>query len=426
MAIFTSALGLACQILIARKYGASSDMDAYLVSIAIPVFLATLITSACSYGLIPKLSAYDNNQKEFMRFSQAMFVLGIILAIFFMLMLLLAPFQVLYFSEFSSVDNKTLLVLFRVGWCIGACQILVAISAAILNAKSFYALSTSLAWFPYLGIIISLMFMNEVQSILHLSYGLLSGTVVALLISFMLLYKTLLSDFVDFLSKLPEYSAVIVTASIKAVIIGSIFTSYMVIDSYWAPMLGDGIMATLGYAQRILGSVGALSIMAVYVVTGREAQIELTSNGIGAFRQLSISFFKIASLLSVTLAIFLFMFIENIVELLFASKNFDNHDISALATTVKIMLPGMVCMLVSTILVKLILCLDNIGYIALGMGLLWPISYYAGISFLFDFGLIGLALSYSVAWFFLVIALSTSIFILTKEAMLVVEKPHEH
>ena len=91
---------------------------------------------------------------------------------------------------------------------------------------------------------------------------------------------------------------------------------------------------------------------------------------------LSISFFKIAFVLSVTLAIFLFMFIENIVELLFASNNFDEQDISALATTVRIMLPGMVCMLVSTILVKLILCLDNIGYIALGMGLLWPISYY--------------------------------------------------
>jgi peptidoglycan biosynthesis protein MviN/MurJ (putative lipid II flippase) len=242
----------------------------------------------------------------------------------------------------------------------------------------------------------------------------------------MLLYKTLLSDFVGFLSKLPEYTAVIVTTSIKAVVIGSIFTSYMVIDSYWAPMLGDGAMATLGYAQRILGTVGALSIMAVYVVTGREAQIELRLNGIGAFRQLSISFSKIASVLSVALAIFLFIFIENIVELLFASKNFDKHAASALATTVRVMLPGMVCMLVSSILVKLILCLDNIGYIALGMGLLWPIAYYVAISFLFDFGLIGMALSYSVAWFFLVIALSTSIFILTKEAMLVAEKPQEH
>ena len=165
VAIFTSALGLACQVLLARTYGTSSDMDAYLVSIAIPVFLTTLINSACSYGLIPKLSAYDKNQKEFILFSQTMFFLGTILAIFFMLMLFLAPFQVSYFSEFSSIDNKTLLVLFRVGWCIGACQILVYISAAILNAKSFYAISTALTWFPYLGIILSLMFLNEVESI---------------------------------------------------------------------------------------------------------------------------------------------------------------------------------------------------------------------------------------------------------------------
>ena len=421
VALFSSALGLVCQVLIARNYGASSNMDAYLVSIAFPVFLATLVNSACSYGLIPKLTAYHNNQREFIRFSQAMFFLGTIVAILFMLMLLLAPFQVSYFSEFSSVDRKTLLVLFRVGWCIGACQIFVSISAAILNAKSFYAISTSLIWFPYLGIILSLMFFNEVQSILNLSYGLLLGTIAGVLLSFKLLYKTLLSDFGGFLIKLPEYIAEIGATSFKAIVIGSIFTSYMLVDSYWAPMLGDGAMATLGYAQRILGSVGALSIMAVYVVAGREAQVELSLNGMSAFRQLSISFFKIASLLSVTLAIFLFMFIESIVELLFASKNFDQQDVSALATTVRIMLPGMVCMLVSTILTKLILCLDNIGNIAVGLGLLWPVLYYLGISFLFDFGLIGMALSYSVAWVFLVIALSTNILIRTKESMPVVD-----
>jgi peptidoglycan biosynthesis protein MviN/MurJ (putative lipid II flippase) len=259
--------------------------------------------------------------------------------------------------------------------------------------------------------------LNEVKSILNLSYGLLLGTLGAVLISFMLLHKTLLLDFGGFLNNLPEYTSVIVTSSIKAVLIGSIFTSYMIIDSYWAPMLGDGTMAALGYAQRILGSVGALSIMAVYVVTGREAQVELTLNGIGSFRKLSIKFIKTTLLLSVILAIFLFIFIDDIVYLLFASKYFNEQDLSALASATRIMLPGMVCMLVSTVLTKLILCLNNSSYKALGIGLIWPILYFLGIYVFFDLGLLGAASSYSIAWLFLVILLLADLSKQTKESI---------
>ena len=46
VAFFTSFLGLISQVLIARTYGASSVIDAYLASIAIPVFLTSFITSS--------------------------------------------------------------------------------------------------------------------------------------------------------------------------------------------------------------------------------------------------------------------------------------------------------------------------------------------------------------------------------------------
>ena len=354
VAFFTSFLGLISQVLIARTYGASSVIDAYLASIAIPVFLTSFITSACSYGLIPRLTEYQNNQEEFIHFTKSILFLGVLVAVFYMFMFFLSPIQAAYYKNFIDIDEQTLLVLFQIGWLIGIAQIFVSINSSILNAKSFYALSTSFASFPYIGIIISLALLNQNQSILNLSYGLLIGTILAVITSSFFLSKELFTKTDNFLINPTKYIIEISNTSIKAVAMASIFTSYMIIDAYWAPRLGDGILATLGYSQRVIGTLGAISIMAIYVITGREAQSELSSKGMSAFRELSKSFIKLSFILSTALAIFLFLFIENIIELLFESKNFKKQDIISLAKTIKFMLPGMICMLVSTILLKLI------------------------------------------------------------------------
>lgn len=416
VSFFTATLGLACQVLIARSYGASNIMDAYLISIAIPVFLASLIASACSFGLIPKLTAYQYSPSEFACFSQATFIFGLIVSIFFLLMLFLAPIQVSYFSELLNIDRKTLLALFRIGWCIGACQIFISIGSAILNAKGLYIVSTSLAWFPYLGIILALMVFDQEQNILKLSFGLLFGTLSGVLVSLIFLASTLLSNLSHLLAALPKYFAEIATTSAKSVALASIFTSYLLVDSYWAPVMGDGVMSILGYAQRLLGSIGALAITAVYVMTGREAQSELSLNGIAAFRESCIQFTKTAFLLSSILAFILLLFIESLVDLLFASKTFNEQDLNILASTVRIMLPGMICMLVSTILTKLILCLDNSGFKVVLIGMLWPGLYFLGIYWLFDFGLVGIAISYSISWLILVIVLLVNLFTQTKSS----------
>tara|TARA_B100001063_G_C16769470_1_gene560715 strand:+ start:548 stop:1867 length:1320 start_codon:yes stop_codon:yes gene_type:complete len=418
VAFFTSFLGLISQVLIARTYGASSVIDAYLASIAIPVFLTSFITSACSYGLIPRLTEYQNNQEEFIHFTKSILFLGVLVAVFYMFMFFLSPIQAAYYKNFIDIDEQTLLVLFQIGWLIGIAQIFVSINSSILNAKSFYALSTSFASFPYIGIIISLALLNQNQSILNLSYGLLIGTILAVITSSFFLSKELFTKTDNFLINPTKYIIEISNTSIKAVAMASIFTSYMIIDAYWAPRLGDGILATLGYSQRVIGTLGAISIMAIYVITGREAQSELSSKGMSAFRELSKSFIKLSFILSTALAIFLFLFIENIIELLFESKNFKKQDIISLAKTIKFMLPGMICMLVSTILLKLILCLKNSFQFALGLGFCWPALYFSGIFFLNEFALTGIAISYSVAWFVIVLILLINILVRTREKVL--------
>lgn len=406
---FTSFCALISQILTVRIFGASSYVDAYMASIATPVFLTTFISSACTYGLIPKLTEYQNNKLEFIYFTKSIFIIGLIISALYIFMFFLSYHQAAYYKNLIDIDEETLLSLFKIGWLIGITQIFISINSAILNAKSYYVLSTSFASFPYVGIIISIGLLNQNPSILNISFGLLYGTLCSVIISTFFLKKELFYINDNFLKNSTKYIAEIITTSIKAIAIASIFTSYMVIDAYWAPKLGDGFLATLGYSQRVVGTLGALSIMAIYVVTGREAQSELSKNGMGAFRKLAKSFIKVSFILSVILAILLFFYIEDILGLLFESKNFKEKEIATLSSTIKFMLPGMVCMLVSTIITKLILCLKNSIYFAFGLGFCWPFVYFIGIYFLSKFDLIGIAISYSISWLIIVLILLINI-----------------
>jgi peptidoglycan biosynthesis protein MviN/MurJ (putative lipid II flippase) len=55
VAALTSGLGLVTQVLLARTFGAGADVDAYLATISLPIFIAATINSAFSYAIVPKL-----------------------------------------------------------------------------------------------------------------------------------------------------------------------------------------------------------------------------------------------------------------------------------------------------------------------------------------------------------------------------------
>jgi hypothetical protein len=69
------------------------------------------------------------------------------------------------------------------------------------------------------------------------------------------------------------------------------------------------------------------------------------------------------------------------------------------------MLPGMIAMLLSAILVKAIFCLEKIGWVAVLLGLLWPLLYCAGLYFTGGNEAINFSQSYTGSWTIFVIIL---------------------
>lgn len=397
LSVGASALGFVFQIVLAAHFGAGTAIDSYLFTISAPMFLAGLGAAALSYAGVPALVHADHDpilRTSLLRVLRRRVV--IVAVIVAMLGLPAMTVQRLLLPQNADLRLSTLLPWMLVlGWATGGVQLFTALFTVELNAARRPVTAALLVLPPNIGAI-AIVALNP-DTILSASVGVLLGSLAAALLGTVLTRPAF---------RIPpgEVRTIgsqtgIEPGRMGLTIVGmSCFSAYAVIDAFWAPRGGSGLLASLGYAQRLVVGIGSLLLVGPSAVLTPRFAVRLRDGGGAMFLREVRGAVLIVGTVAVTCATLLAIVAEPLIGAAFGRGAFDARDIERVATVVRFMMPGFAAMLVSVVLTRAIYCLTGVERPMAIIGLGWSGIYFIACGLLLPLGGSGFGIGYSAAW----------------------------
>ena len=176
------------------------------------------------------------------------------------------------------------------------------------------------------------------------------------------------------------------------------FTVYQAIDAYWAPHIGMGNLAYLGYAQRILVGVGTLMVAGPSaVLLPRLAEAYVQGRNIDLLQDTARGSRAVIAF-ATPAAIFISLLAEPLVGLLFERGAFDHRATSGVTEVLPLMMLGMVLMLCVVILFRALFSRQEV-LLAAQLGILATVLYFFLSGALSrNMGVKGIAIAYALSW----------------------------
>jgi len=396
LSLFGSLINFLVQATVAYRFGVGAEVDAYFYSLSVPAFVAGLLAACISYVTVPELAKVADRPDEARVLSAALLGLIIRLALVVALTglpaLLLQPALLPAHSAIRTETELSWLIIFA--WLAGGGQVINGLLIARLNAVGRPMSATLLALPPGL-VTIGILLLAPTLGILLATTGLLLGTISATLIGIALQRD----GFAWSEIKIRMNSALPIPRSAwLSVVALSCFSTYAVIDSFWAPRAGPGVLSTLGYAQRILIGVGSLlTVGPSAIAVPYLARLVDRGDGPG-FRRLMKQIVLLVTIMGGLMASAVWFWSEKIVAVLFRRGAFSGAAVHEAAAALTHLAPGMAAMLIGVMLMRAFFCLSG-GYTwPAAIGLSWSVLYFFLSGLFVEQQVVGLADAYSIAW----------------------------
>jgi putative peptidoglycan lipid II flippase len=393
-----SFVNFVAQAVLAYRFGASLAVDAYSYALSFPIFLSGLIGIIVSYTAVPLLAASELGDGTRKTLGQSLsFLLLWVATLMGMLGLTAGWWQpVILPAAKPLMLFPGLNILIALAWITGAIQILVALAAAQLNASG-RPINAALLGLPTNCMTILVLLVAGGDDISVAIAGMAGGAAISAATGFWFARDKLLPP-QSFKWDRDGVAKRHVTSAFWAALALSCFASYSVVDALWASRIGEGALASMGYAHRIIIGLGSLVVagpsalfvprFAVLVEAGQSAQ----------FRRLLFAALGFTALFGGGLAIGMFLFSDFIVRLLFERGAFSASASATVADALRHMAPGMIAMLFSVITLRALFCLPKSEHAAAGMGFVFTMSYALFSYLLLGGGIVGIASAYSISW----------------------------
>ncbi len=395
LSLVGSFLGLLVQLLMAQRYGSGVEVDAYLYAISTPTFVAGLLASLLSYTVVPRMAQHSENPVKQNRLIVSLIALASCTALF---LLLISPalgyLQKDLLPERSLIQQQhNLQQLLLIGWVIAAMQIVLAAACAVITGLKKPITSTALNLGPYIAMLIAMLISQGGTE--QLAYGMLAGTCASLILALAMLQQRVYGHWQQIAWM--EVRA-LVMSSPYTIVAMSCFSAYAVVDSYWAPRAGEGVLASLGYSQRIIIALGNLAVAGPSAILVPKFS-EIVAKGSQAdFDTMFKRTLATTLAISCTLALCLYVGAKPLIQWLFTRGAFGQQDAARVAAVLQYCLPGMVFMLLSVISLRVLFCFRNIEKIGALLGAFWGVAYFVFSAIFIHAGAEGLASAYSLTW----------------------------
>jgi putative peptidoglycan lipid II flippase len=395
LSLLATAFGFLTQLLIAQKFGTSIEVDIYIISLSTPVFIAGMVGMLFNLTITPALSKLSKARQN-----ELILVLwSITIAVSFLIVIFspaLIDYQI-YLSKgsLSSRIDEDYKDYFFASWQVCSLQICLFLATSILVGLSMPVTATAIAVLPYIGSFVVLYFSKK-NSLISAIHGNEYGILIALILSLFILNTPLKKIKYNF-----EWSQIksVAFKSVAVLIAMMCFSIYAIIDSFWAPRSGEGVLAIMSYTQRIIIGLGNLAIAGPSLLLMPLFSTVIAEKNFEKFKKLITNLILSSGLIIIALSILLYIYGYEIVTILFLRGEFTESSVNAVYIALKIALPGMAAMLFSVLLTRLVLCFEGSELHAAGLGVVWALVYFSMCSLFHTYGYKGFSFSYSLTWF---------------------------
>ena len=401
ISVFNSLISFANQLVIAKLFGATVLMDAYLIAVSVPLLIAGAISGVMSYSLVPFFIILKENDDIYVR------ITTLTLMIFTFLSLITVAIGFATANIFISTFGKALPPavkasaesIFRISCVSSGFAVLAGHFTAMHNVRKRFLLPVMSNIFPFLMMICFGLTMGKTFGPISIAWGMLVGYIIMVIV----LTKTAMMDVKISKKCFLVWKQVIEYFSHTPLVLLSMlcFTVYQSIDAYWAPKIGASNLSYLGYCQRLLIAIGNIVIAGPSVVMvprlaesfheGRRADF---FHDTGRAVRMVIAF-------AAPLAIIVSMLSEPIVRILFQRGAFDAHATCSVAELMPFMMIGMVAMLCVAMIFRAFFARHEILFPSI-LGAASILIYFT-LSGLCSslWGVTGIAFAYAVSWWVL-------------------------
>ena len=410
---FNSALSFVAQLLIAREFGAGIEVDAYIFALSSPIFIAGLINGLINYTLIPKLVKMEKNVIEYSEYTRAIMERILLSASLFwvagilfggLLVRSIATEKIQRFNDFNMLLTLT--------WSIATGQIVQSLLLSILNARRNHLVAAVINGLPAIGIIGILSVVVAIgrnPTIVWVPTGMLVGLAISIAIAFKILKIQVFP--LSFDRKILSNFGQDIKPVVFSLMGMSVFTWWMIIDAIRAPQIGEGVLATLGYAHRLITGVGNLVVAGPFAVLAPKFSVLVREQDKQGFKKFLIQSVLLVMLVATLFVIILWIYAEQLISFLFIRGSFTLTEAKSLSGIFRYMLPGLAAMVSAAITLRAAFCQESEKTDLALFGIMWGVSYYVLSLYFSDLKGKSLAIAYSLTWTMYFVALLSRVMV---------------
>jgi putative peptidoglycan lipid II flippase len=391
------------QLVIANYFGASIQMDTYIIASNIPLLISALFTSSLGYSLTPFLVQLKvRSGSDFSHYFGEIF--NKILVTSLLIFTVIGISYVIFISNFNHTNNQAGIgfYVFVLSCMISIFNIIQSVFNSLFNSEGDFFFPVYLSFVPYFFSLLFVYLFSQSLGAIAISLGLFVGCIITLFLSCYCLRETL-SFRINYLFVKSEYINKYLMKLPGVAISMLCFSIYQTIDSYWAPQIGLSNLSYLSYCQRILIALGALIISGPSTILVPRLTLSVEEGRISDFLNDVVLVFKLVFAFASIFAVIGSVISEDIVALLFERGQFTFNDTISISLILPYMLIGMVFMLCVVILFRAIFA-SKYSDKVIFLGILATMFYFvfSGIGSTY-FGINGIAYSYIITWFLLML-----------------------
>jgi putative peptidoglycan lipid II flippase len=271
LTVVSKLLGFLRETSLAAVFGATADVDAFLVAQTIPSFLFSIVSYSLATTFVPMYSQVRENKGSEAAFRFASTVMWAVLAVGVLFVaigeVLAGPLARVVAPGFSGDIAKLTTYLSRIIFPMMVFQLLSGIMTGILQVAGEFAVSSAVGLVQNVVLILSILIFGPRSGIVCVAVGLLIGTVLTTLAKIPAVLRTGFRwGFVfDLRDRSLQRMLVLMLPAVVGAGAGQINT---LIDRILASGLPEGRIAALNYANRLMalapGIIGTSIVTVVY------------------------------------------------------------------------------------------------------------------------------------------------------------------
>ncbi|MDA9739336.1 hypothetical protein N9V24_03705 [Pseudomonadota bacterium] len=383
-------IGLAKEILFARNYGVSEDIDFYFFYLSLFGWPAAIILSIFSSVFIPILTSLEAQKKQV--FSSELFGVSIVISAFlFLILIIFKDFLISLFPYFEQVNN----IDFNYLIVSSMAPIFILISLfSVLIMASGSKVNTLMDSLPAIILMLFLTFFIS-SNLDKLMIATLFGFLLQLLCMIMFWYRTTQKIEIRFSFASPAWVESKKNFSIM-LFSSLLLATVTLLDQFFSVNLSAESVSLLNYANKLLIVIlafGGLIIQRTFL-----PDFSLMNSEGNLFSRDAFFWFVLIFFSSLILSLFFFIFSEQILKLLFLRGNFSESDLNEVIPIFNFGLIQVPFYLSSLVLIQFFLSKKLVLIVAASGILAFLVKIPLNFIMLDSFGLKGLNLASSLMY----------------------------